>query len=653
MIRSSLAGLLTITLAGCAAPNSDAIPEPSLVLGQASQTLREPRWSPDGSRIAYSKSFEGKSAIFVANADGSNEVRLTFGVWDMSPEWSPDGQWIGYYNDEGFDIYVVPSAGGERRQITSGPESDGLVQWLPDGSGLVIERSGGGSTRTFVAPLGGGEPRPLGEIPGVGINAAVSPDGSRFLMEVERDGQNTIWVQSLSGGEPRQLTTEGFEDPHTTWAWSPDSRSILYESGRTGTLDLWVLDAETGAQRQLTNDVRDDFAGRWSPDGQWVLFLSNRGGQQDLWVVPAAGGNAIRITNDLLVEYQPSWAPDGRSVIYQQDEEAIRLAVSSVAGGAPREVYSWDGIGLIGELQLSPDGSRVIFSGTRAGNQDLWVMGLDGGEPLPLAPSPAREGEGQWSPDGSQIVFTSIRGGTADLWIVPAAGGEPRRLTEWSPADEHDPVWSPDGLTVAFLSNRDAAVTELWTVPAEGGTPTRLTTGAAIGNMAWSPDGQEIYYTGNGTGDAKGLFAVAGGGGVPRRLVPGEVAMLRPSPDGTQVAYLKFEAGWAFLEVVPVGGGAPRRLTTATENVYQTWPQWSADGTMIAVEDADFVTNGLGISVVTLADGTWRRLPQAAADLVMAQPRWIAGTSDLLHLAGDYAQRIVVVPVTSILAPRR
>jgi len=383
-----------------------------------------------------------------------------------------------------------------------------------------------------------------------------------------------------------------------------------------------------------------------------VLFFSTRGGQGDLWVVPSAGGSAIRVTNDLLVEAEPSWAPDGQSVLFEQAETAPRISILPATGGTARGVLAWDGTGL-DELQISRDGAHILFSGVRGGNQDLWVMPTAGGEPRALAPSPGRESEGHWSPDGTEVVFTSDRGGTADLWIVPAGGGEARRLTDWSPADENNPEWSPDGSTISFLSNRDAAVPEIWTVPAGGGTPTRLTTGAAVGSKAWSPDGKEIVYTGNGAGDAKGLFAVASDGGVSRKLVPGEVGMVRPSPDGTQLAYISLRDGWAFLETVPAGGGTPRRLTTATENVYQTSPQWSADGSTIVVEEADFVTNGQGLSVVTLPDGVWRRLPQPPDLYYLFQPRWIAGSGEVIHFEGDFTQRVVALPISAVLAPRR
>lgn len=649
MTRTIPATGVLILLTACGGGEPDAQPEPLFSLGVGTEQLRDGRWSPDGTRIAYAQAVEGKSAIFVAGADGTNGQRITFGIWDSGPLWSPDGAWIAYYSDEDADIYLVPSAGGDRRQLTSGPGQDALQSWMPDGSAVVVERTEGGVAQSLRVPLDGSAATPLVAMPGASVRATPSPDGSQLVMQVVRGGQSTVWVRALPDGEPRQLTTEGFEDPHTPTAWSPDGRLILYESRRSGTSDLWVIDPATGEQRQLTNDVRDDFMGRWSPDGQRILFVSTRGGQQDLWVAPAAGGAAARVTNDLAQETNPSWAPDGGSILYDVNDSRLALGLLPLDGGPSRSLADWDGEAILGP-QVSPDGQRVLFSGTRGGNSDIFVASVSGGAPILLAGGPAEDGEASWSPDGSEVVFTSRRGGTADLWRVPAAGGEPTRVTDWAPGDEGTAKWSPDGTRIAFTSNRGEASNQLWVATYPGGEPARAAVGMQVETFRWSPDGTTLVVDGSVPGGRRGVYVVPAAGGSPRALLEGDVDVGFPSvsQDGRSVVYTRFAGGWGYIEVVPFAGGAPQRLTTQADQVYQTGPKWSPDGSMIAVEDFVLSTNGQDVAVVTWPGGEWRRLATPPGTWLLGL-EWTPDGRGLVHVRMEARFQVVALPMA---APR-
>lgn len=644
MTRTLRPGLIVLLALACG-PATDEPPEPLFTIGAGMALTFQGAWSPDGARYAYAEMVEGKAAIFAAGRDGSNPVRITHGVWDATPEWSPDGQWIAYYSDEDADIYVVPAAGGERRQLTSGPAQDNVAGWMPDGSAVLVERVEGGTVSTLAVPLDGTEPRVIGRVAGATTRAYPSPDGSQLVIQVEQGGSMTIWVQGLPDGEPRQLTTEGLEDPDTPTAWSPDGRFILYESRRSGTADLWIVEAATGTTRQLTTDVRDDFQGRWSPDGQWVAFLSTRGGQQDVWLVPAAGGEAVRVTNSRALEDGLTWSPDGRALSFTLADTRPAIGQVAVDGTPARTLIEWDGP-FLDQAEPSPDGSRILIGGSRGGSLDLVVAPATGGEQVTLVGGPTVESSGRWSPDGSQVAFISNRGGTLDLWVVPAAGGEPRRLTDWTPAIENSPRWSPDGSHIAFLSNRDAGALELWSVPVAGGAPSRLAPGLQVQDFSWTPDGQTLVADAVAAGGNQGLYAIPSSGGTPRPLLDGDMDVGRPimSPDGAMVAFTRFGGGWGWLEVVPLAGGTPRRLTTRAEDVYHTTPRWSPDGSMIVVEDFVLPTNGQELEVVTWPDGEWRRLP-AVPNRYMSRPEWTPDSRNLIYLELDGSSRIIAVPV--------
>ncbi len=654
MIGKLLLSFSLAALAACARrADGPDVDRTVLALGDSTLIITEPVRSPDGTRLAYAQQLEGVSAVFVAGTDGANPQRLTHGIWDSGPVWSPDGRWIAYYSDANGDVWVVPSAGGEARQLTSGPARDNPIGWLPDGSAVILQRAGTGDEQTLVAPLDGAPVRPLFAAPDGNVFAYPSPDGSKVAFFLGRGGRSTLWVQAAAGGPARQLTTDGLEGARRPRMWSPDGRSVLYVTRRTGTQDVWKADVETGELTQLTNDIRNDWLPSWSPDGRWVLFTSDRGGQRDLWIVPADGGAARRVTNDLAQESNADWTADGRGIVFALGREETSLQVMPADGGPARSLVTLQGY-TVQDPTIAPDGGTVLFSANRSGDLDIWSVPLAGGEMTPFAASPTAEAGAQYSRDGRSVVFVSERGGTADIWVMPAGGGDARQLTDW-PSSETAPRWSPDGATIAFTSTRDATQPDVWTIPAAGGEAKRITRtrGVDVGSVRWSPDGRTLFYIGASAEGQRQLFRVPASGGTPRQLTRAEggASIFAPavSPDGAQTAYSYLVGGLSYLEVAPAAGGPSRRFHADSTRAYQAFAVWSPDGSRIVFSDWNFETNHYNLSSIALADGTMRSLT-TTRDRFEFGAEFTPDGASLVFISVGVSARVVNADVSRLLA---
>ena len=126
----------------------------------------------------------------------------------------------------------------------------------------------------------------------------------------------------------------------------------------------------------------------------------------------------------------------------------------------------------------------------------LWSVARNGGEARQLTTG-GHESNPSFSPDGKWLAFSGQYDGNEDVYVIPAEGGEPRRLT-WHPGNDDVVGWTPDGKKVLFISTRDvyADITRLYTVPAEGGVPEALPMWRAF-EGSYSPDGKSVAYVPN------------------------------------------------------------------------------------------------------------------------------------------------------------
>jgi Tol biopolymer transport system component len=257
-------------------------------------------------------------------------------------------------------------------------------------------------------------------------------------------------LASLPGGTPRRVTFDG--SAINGLAWSPDSREIVYASDRLsgyGNLRLWRVPVSGGSSKLIpTRGDRDVFPAI-APDGQRLVYVEAAMVRDGFWRQEIAdAGN-------------PDVPPE--RVIYSSTKEI--------------------------SAEYSPDGSHIVFSSRRSGNDEIWVSDSDGRNPVQLTFfGGPRTGTPRWSPDGRFIVFDSWYGSPrARLYIIPAEGGNPRRVLPDS-VYAGEPFWSRDGEWIYFRSEGG-----IWKAPSAGGRRS-----LHVSSDGWSPrespDGKWVYY---------------------------------------------------------------------------------------------------------------------------------------------------------------
>ena len=279
-------------------------------------------------QIAFVSKRDGNAEIYVMDADGGNQRRLTNNRHrDWKPSWSPDGKRIAFvsYRDGHVidgrptsEIYVMDADGGNPQNLTNHPNNDWGPSWSPDGKRIAFysRRDGPFNYEIYVMDADGGNQQNLSNNPLQDRSPSWSPDGERIAFSARRDGHfetkfsitEEIYVMDADGGNQQRLTENRKNDWHPVW--SPDGKRIAFASDRKGDLqnfEIYVMDADGGNQQRLTENRVHDWSPSWSPDGKRIAFMSKRDGNDEIYVMDADGGNPQNLSNNPHDDVSPAW----------------------------------------------------------------------------------------------------------------------------------------------------------------------------------------------------------------------------------------------------------------------------------------------------------------------------------------------------------
>jgi Tol biopolymer transport system component len=281
-----------------------------LTFGDGGET--EPRFSPDGTHVAYRQwhkahTGEDPSAndAMVANADGSNATVVAARIFGISHiSWSPDSRYVAFSGS--------PDGG-----TTSG----GYVA-AADGSGGLLS---------------------IGTFGGSAWDPTWAPDGKRLVIVADTG----MWVVDRDGANAHVVTHDHYRELGSrgeSAEWSPDGTQILFTAI---TLDdrqgVYVLTLDGSSERNISGDTFRARDASWSPDGTQVAYMRTGTGTGPHCVVSDPAGRAFRDLGGAYGWYQPIWSPDGTKVVVTDDRPgpddnealpAVRV-ILDVAGREP------------------------------------------------------------------------------------------------------------------------------------------------------------------------------------------------------------------------------------------------------------------------------------------------------------------------------
>ncbi len=532
---------------------------------------------------------------------------------ELYPAIAPDGGDVVYAAGTGLDLhlYVQDVGGGRALPLTADrPGLQVLPQWTGDGRSVVfLEAVGGAGIVIQQIPRLGG---PVQQLVAVGAVPRFYAYHEGQVAFVQAD---SLFIRDLDGGEPKFVAHVASE-LHSL-VWSPDGSLLAYVGGNqrwvlpgswgnVAPSTIWTVPITGGDPVQVTQGTSLNVSPVWTPDAQHLLFISDQDGPRGLYAVRLDDtgqprSEPIRVEGGLDA-HSLSLSADGRKLAYSKltfRSNIVRIAIPETGSVSVDEAEPVTvGNQTVEGHDVSHDGQWLAYDSDLEGNQDIYLMPLDGGEPQRLTADSADDYAPTFSPDGREIAFYSNRHGTRDVFLMSVDGGNETRLTD-DPDQEYSPRFSPDGLHIAYglisgdahrlyVVSRDSVGGE-WSAPrllSELGMP-----------MEWSPDGQRILLTNNVSG-----------------------AMWVITPDGQ--------------EQEPVDLGA----------VVRGWgPTWSPDGHFIRFQGgSESVLTG--VYEIAAAGGPVRLVVRFDDPSQVPGALWSsAGPGDVLYLSvGEYESDIYV-----------
>ena len=473
----------------------------------------------------------------------------------------------------GGDLWSASAAGGTATRLTAHPGLELFAKFSPDGKWIAFTGQYDGDEQVYVMPSTGGEPRQLTFYPARGPMAprwgydnqvyGWTNDGKRIVFRSLRDGWfngfSRLYTVSMDGGpsEPLPMPNSGagaFSPAGNRIVYSPQARDFRTEKRYGGgqANQLYIFDVETHEAKKISEGDRASRDPLWV--GNTIYFDSDKDGHFNLYGYDVSSGKTSQLTANKT--YDLRWPSSDREsrIVYELNGELqifdlksrkiTPISITVPSDGVARRPSRVSAGNLIEQFGLSPKGERAVF----AARGDIFSVPIEKGPVRNLTGSSgAHDKWPAWSPDGSKIAFISDKTGEEEIWVVPQDGSGPaEQITNGEKGMLYRPKWSPDGKSIVF-TDKDGRLLEV-TVADRKVKEIAHDTKGGIADYTWSPRGNFLAFSMNSSNGFSSLYIASPDGQLhhvsSENFNAGEPAW---DPDGN---YLYFLADHEFAPIV-------------------------------------------------------------------------------------------------------
>lgn len=487
------------------------------------------------------------AALYAGAAEINNPL------WLRNPAVSPDGKTVAFtYRG---DVYTVPTAGGQARQLTTSPAYDTAPVWSPDGGRILFASDREGSLDLFIIDAAGGTPLRLttntaSETPLAFLNDTTVIYSSGLQPSAEAamgPFQAQVYTVSTTPGSRPALFMS-----LPAMRMNVDGKNIIYQDRKTyedplrkhersaGTSDIWTLTlgddmkATRGKFAKLTSFNGPDQSPVWnkSVPGEY-FYVSEEDGTLNVYRANVNGPEKQQLTRFTTHPVRTlSASADGKTLVFTRDGQLY----SMTPGGEPAvipvsitaDLYTPEAAKSVlrngaSSISVSPSGEEIAF--VARGN--VYVTARDFSTTRQITSTPEQERVVAFSPDGKSLVYDSERDGIWQLFTAKIKNPEEELFTYATEIEEtplyksvapaFQPAFSPDGKKVAFLEDRTALrVLDIASKKVVTALPDSINYSYEDGDMEfeWSPDSRWLLstYMGNGGWNNPDIALVAADG---------------------------------------------------------------------------------------------------------------------------------------------
>lgn len=262
--------------------------------------------------IAFSargRTSRGKE-IYVIGLDGKDLRQITDNrSFNLFPRWSPDGSRIAYtsYNTGVPQIHLLDLSRGTGRALLRGRASQTPGSFSPDGRYLYVTLSSGGNSDIYRLPVDGGGLEKMAEGWGIEVSPSASPDGKRIAFVSDRGGVPQVYVKALGSRSEVRVSPAGRYS--TSPSWSPAGDWIAFTTLAGGKYSVQVVRPDGTELRTVASGAGNCLDPSFSPDGRYLVYTFRQKGYSELKIVSVSGRGERSLFNGLPGAGSPAWSP--------------------------------------------------------------------------------------------------------------------------------------------------------------------------------------------------------------------------------------------------------------------------------------------------------------------------------------------------------